>query len=223
MTGFSTELSELGAAEGEGGVEQDMGARFAVLRRRQRGAFSRQQANAHGVSDRSLAARCRAGRIQRVYRGVYVDFSGPVPWETRVWAAWLAYGPDAALSGETALRKHGLEGDWADDVIRLEIPHVRRMRRQPGIALRRCRDLDRRLHGSREPAIVRLEVAVLTVASRRSRPDDALALVLDACRQRRTTPQRLLDELEHLPRLPRRNLLVRVLRDARDGVESFSS
>jgi hypothetical protein len=77
------------------------------------------------------------------------------------------------------------------------------------------------LLGSREPAIVRLEVALLTVASRRSRPDDALALLLDACRQRRTTPQRLLDELEHLRQLPRRDLFVRVLHDAKDGVHSF--
>lgn len=194
---------------------------LAEVRRRQLGAFSRQQANEYGVSDRMLAARCRSGRIQRVYRGVYVDFTGSVPWETRLWAAWLAYGPEAALGGETALRKHGLEGDWGGDVIRLEIQHHRRVRGQPGIALTRSRDLARRLHGSRVPSIVRLEVAILTVASRRPRPDEALALVLDACRQRRTTAQRLLDELDQLRSLPRRELLSPVLRDARDGVESF--
>jgi len=202
-------------------VVEDMAGQFAALRRRQLGAFSRQQANEHGVSDRTLAARLRAGRIQRVYRGVYVDFTGPIPWETRLWAAWLAYGPEAALGGETALRKHGLEGDWGGDLIRLEIPHRRRVSSQPGISISRRRDLDARLLGSREPPIVRLEVAVLTVASRRPRPDDALALVLDACRQRRTTSQRLLDELGQLQGLPRRELLARVLRDARDGVESF--
>lgn len=194
---------------------------FAALRRRQLGAFSRQQANEHGVSDRTLAARCRAGRIQRVYRGVYVDFTGPVPWETRLWAAWLAYGPEAALGGETALRKHGLEGDWGGDVIRLEVPHDRRVRNQPGVVIRRCRDLGSRILGSREPPIVRLEVAILTVASRRPRTDDALALVLDACRQRRTTPQRLLDELHRLRSLPRGEFLAQVLRDAGAGVESL--
>jgi hypothetical protein len=61
----------------------------------------------------------------------------------------------------------------------------------------------------------------LTVASRRSRADDAVALVLDACRQRRTTPQRLLAELGRLPHLRRRSLLNEVLRDATDGVQSF--
>ncbi|HEY9335627.1 MAG TPA: hypothetical protein VIQ79_14440 [Kribbella sp.] len=69
--------------------------------------------------------------------------------------------------------------------------------------------------------MVRLEIAVLTVASRRPRPDEAAALVLDACRQRRTTPQRLLAELAQMRQLPRRRLLGHVLRDAADGVESF--
>jgi hypothetical protein len=193
---------------------------FAELRRRQLGAFGRAQANACGVSDRSLAARHRGGRIQRLHRGVYLDFSGPVPWEARLWAAWLAYGPDAMLAGETALRRYGFEGDW-DDVIRLEIPHHRRVRAQDGVVLTRCRDFDGRLLDSRDPPLVRLEVAVLTVASRRSRSDRAAALVLDACRQRRTTPQRLLAELDRLRQLPRRELLVQVLRDAVGGTQSF--
>ncbi|MFG1812876.1 type IV toxin-antitoxin system AbiEi family antitoxin domain-containing protein [Kribbella sp. NPDC049174] len=194
---------------------------FKELRRLHLGAFSRGQANAYGVSDRTLAVRCRSGLIQRLYRGVYVDFSGPVPWETRVWAAWLAYGPEAALGGETALRRYGLVGQWGDDVIRLEIPHERRVRRQVGVVLTRCRDFDSRVAGSREPPIVRLEVAVLAVASRLPRREGAIALVLDTCRQRRTTPQRLLAELDRLQRLPRRALLVEVLEDAAEGIESF--
>jgi hypothetical protein len=193
---------------------------FDEVLQRQLGAFSRAQAIASGMSDRSLAARCRAGRIQRLYRGAYVHFSGPVPWETRLWAAWLAYGPEAALAGETALRQYGVDRGWGD-AIRLEIPHRRRVRGEPGIVITRTRDFAHRVLGSREPPMVRLEIAVLTVASRRSRPDDAAALVLDACRQRRTTPQRLLAELARMRQLPRRHLLGHVLRDAADGVESF--
>jgi hypothetical protein len=193
---------------------------FEELRRRQLGAFSRAQANALGVSDRSIAARCRAGRIQRLYRGAYVDFSGPVPWETRLWAAWLAYGPEAALTGETALRQYGFDLD-KDNVVRLEIPHRRRLRGEAGVVITRTRDFTRRVLTVREPPMVRLEIAVLTVAGRRSRPDQTAALVLDACRQRRTTPHRLLAELGRIQRLPQHRLLVQVLRDAADGVESF--
>lgn len=151
---------------------------------------------------------------------MYVDFSGPVPWETRVWAAWLAYGPEAALGGETALRRYGLDGNWGD-AIRLEVPHHRRVCGQAGIVLNRSRDFDARVLGSREPPMVRLEVAVLTVASRRTKADEAVALVLDSCRQRRTTPHRLLTELDRLPHLPRRRVLIQILRDAVGGVESF--
>lgn len=193
---------------------------FEELRRRQLGAFSRAQANALGLSDRSIAARCRAGRIQRLYRGAYVDFSGPVPWETRLWAAWLAYGPEAALTGETALRQYGFELD-RDNVVRLEIPHRRRLRGEAGVVITRTRDFARRVLTVREPPMVRLEVAVLTVASRRSRPDQTAALVLDACRQRRTTPHRLLAELGRMQQLPQHGLIVQVVRDAADGVESF--
>ncbi|MFF0342215.1 type IV toxin-antitoxin system AbiEi family antitoxin domain-containing protein [Kribbella sp. NPDC004875] len=173
---------------------------------RQEGAFSRGQARAWGISDRSLAVRCRAGRIQRVYRGAYADFSGPVPWETRVWAAWLAYGPDAALAGETALRHHGIAPAWGGvtrgdvarsggggvgrgDVVWLEVPHGRRVRGESGVVITRARGFAQRVVASREPPIVRVEVAVLTVASRRATPDGAAALVLDVCRQRRTTPR----------------------------------
>ncbi|NIK57874.1 type IV toxin-antitoxin system AbiEi family antitoxin domain-containing protein [Kribbella shirazensis] len=193
---------------------------FDEILHRQRGAFSRAQANTSGISDRSLAARRRTGRIQRLYRGAYVHFSGPVPWETRVWAAWLAYGPEAALAGETALRQYGIERSQTD-VIRLEIPHRRKVRGEPGVVITRTRDFAYRVLGSRELPTVRLETAVLTVASRRARADAAASLVLDVCRQRRTTPQRLLTELARTQQLPRHRFLVHVLRDAADGVESF--
>jgi hypothetical protein len=201
--------------------EEDPAERFAALRRRQAGAFSRAQANEHGLTDRVLARWCRWARIQRAHRGVYVDFTGPMPWETRVWAAWLACGSAAALSGETALRQLGVEGDWRDEVVQLDIPHLRRLAGQPGIDVRRCRDFQDRLFGSREPLIVRVEVAVLTAATAQARPDRALSIVLDACRQRRTTPERLLDELASMPRLPGRQRLIQALDDAKNGATSF--
>jgi hypothetical protein len=201
--------------------EKDPAERFAALRRRQAGAFSRAHANEHGLTDRVLARWCRWARIQRAHHGVYVDFTGPMPWETRVWAAWLACGSAAALSGETALRQLGVEGDWRDEVVQLDIPHSRRLAGQPGIDVRRCRDFQDRLFGSREPPIVRVEVAVLTAAAAQARPDRALSIVLDACRQRRTTPERLLDELASMPRLPGRQRLIQALDDAKNGATSF--
>ncbi|WP_344220970.1 hypothetical protein [Kribbella sancticallisti] len=156
-----------------------------------------------------------------MYSGVYVDFTGPVPWESRVWAAWLACGPDAALTGVTALRRFGLDGDWVDDEIHVAVPHSRRVDPRPGITVSRYRDLPARVQEVRQPPCVRLEVALLVVASAAPTIVRQAAILLDSCRQRRTTPERLLAELESLPRLPRRRVLRQVLLDAADGVQSF--
>ena len=194
---------------------------FVELRKRQKGAFSRAQALEHGISDKILQRRYRARQVQRVHHGVYVDFTGPLPWETRVWAAWLAYGPDAALTGATALRRFGLEGDWDDGAIHLAVPHIRRVNRRTGVAVRRVRGLASQLHPTRRPPTLRLEVALLTTASQEPATARKAAILLDACRQRRTTPQRLLTELEALSRLPGRGLLQQILLDAAEGVQSF--
>jgi hypothetical protein len=195
--------------------------RFVELRALQQGTFSRAQAVAHGIDDYVLARRCRNRQIQRIHQGVYADFTGPLPWATRVWAAWLACGPDAALNGETALRWHGLSGDWDDRTIQLAVPHDRRMERRSGVRISRHQNFSSWLLEAREPSIVRVEVAVLTAASLRTSPDRRAALVLDACRQRRTTPERLLAELARLPRIRGRGQLQQILSDAATGVQSF--
>jgi hypothetical protein len=199
----------------------DLAGSFVELRKRQAGAFSRAQALAHGITDKVLQRGCRARQLQRVHTGVYVDFTGPLPWETRVWAAWLACGPEAALTGETALRWYGIDGDWRDPRIHLAVPHAKRLDPRPDVVISRHRDLASQLHGSREPSIVRLDVAVLTTASAESDVSRRAAILLDACRQRRTTPPRLIAELESFTNLPGRRLLRRVLGDAAEGVQSF--
>ncbi|TCO42577.1 hypothetical protein EV646_113199 [Kribbella antiqua] len=195
--------------------------RFVELRERQQGAFSRAQAQSSGIDDYVLVRRSRNRQIQRIHQGVYADFTGPLPWGTRVWAAWLACGPEAALTGETALRWHGLNGDWDDHTVHLAVPQNRRMERRAGIRISRRKDFSSWLLEGREPGIVRLEVAVLTAAAGYAAPDQRAALVLDACRQRRTTPERLLAELNRLPRLRGRDQLHQILSDAATGVQSF--
>lgn len=193
---------------------------FAEVRRRQAGAFSREQAMTHGITDRVLQGRCRARQAQRVHTGVYADFTGPLPWETRMWAAWLACGLGAALTGATALRMYGIAGDW-DDRIHVAVPHSRRVGRRFGIVISRHRDLSSLVHSSRQPPAVRLEVAVLIAAGAEQDVSKRAAVLFDACRQRRTTPARLLAELALLPVLPGRRVIGRILAEAAEGVQSF--
>lgn len=209
-----------GTGGGSGPVPESPESRFAALRARQHGTFTRRQANEYGLSDDALGVRCRSGRIQRVHRGVFADFTGPLPWATRVWAAWLAYGPRAAIAGETALLKYGVDGEWDDSTIELDVPHPRHLKPPSGIRLNRCRQFGHRLHGSLEPALVTVEAAVLTVAGRQPTTDRAVALLLDVCRQRRTTADRLRREVEFQVSLEHRSLFLDVLDDAA-GVQSL--
>jgi Transcriptional regulator, AbiEi antitoxin len=197
------------------------GAGLDAIRRRQHGVFTRAQARAAGVSDGTLASWCRSGRVRRLHHGVYGDPAEAVPWKARVWAAWLALGPDAALTGETALRWYGLDGDWDETRIELDVPRRRRLVVPDGVKVHRCRDFADRVFGSREPAIVRIEVALLAAASGQPRDDRAVSILLDACRQHRTTAERLAAELTGRRRLPKRALLLGVLDDAAHGVHSF--
>ncbi|WP_067434945.1 hypothetical protein [Nocardioides jensenii] len=70
------------------------------------------------------------------------------------------------------------------------------------------------------PPRIRVEHAVLDVASQA--PDDAgaVSVLSDAVQSRRTTPDRLLDALKRRPRLARRQLLLRLLVDVSSGAFS---
>jgi hypothetical protein len=76
--------------------DDEVSNRFGELRGRQAGAFSRAQALAHGVSEKVLQGRCRARQLQRVRSGVYADFTGPLPWETRMWGGGQRRGVQAS-------------------------------------------------------------------------------------------------------------------------------
>jgi hypothetical protein len=181
---------------------------------------SRAQALAHGITDKVLLRRCRARQVQRVHPGVYVDFTGPLPWETRVWAAWLSCGPGAALTGPTALRRYGVASSW-DEKIHVAVPHSRRVEPKSGVVVTRHRHLSALVLSSREPPTVRLEAALLLTAGAERDLSRRAAVLFDACRERRTTAARLVAELDALPELPGRRILRRILAEAAEGVQSF--
>ncbi|MFG1912854.1 hypothetical protein [Kribbella sp. NPDC048928] len=202
-------------------MEETKASSFVELRRQQAGAFSRAQALAHGISDKVLLGRRRARQLQQVHTGVYADFTGPLPWETRMWAAWLACGAGAVLTGTTALRRYGVAVESRDERIHVAVPHSRRVEPKSGVVVTRHRRLSSLVQPSRDPATVRLEVALLVIAAGEADVSRQAAVLFDACRQRRTMPARLLTELESLPELPGRRILRRILSEAAEGVQSF--
>jgi hypothetical protein len=184
----------------------------------QGGLVSRQQLLDLGLT-RSLAlTEVRAGRWQRVLPGIYATFTGPLPPLSRVWAAVLHAGPGAAVSGHAALWLAGL--GTAPGVVSVAVPAGRKVRPQRGLTVHRMRDLARKVHPAASPPRLKVECAVLQLASLADRPGPVVDVVIRVCQRRLTTARRLGEELALWPRHRWRALLTEVLSEVRDGVQS---
>ncbi|WP_166355182.1 type IV toxin-antitoxin system AbiEi family antitoxin domain-containing protein [Phytoactinopolyspora limicola] len=116
---------------------------IAAIARTQDALVTRGQALAAGMSKAALRHTLERGRWQRVARGVYATFSGPLQARHRLRAALLYAGPDAVVSGADACRAYGLRYVPAAAIATVLVPnsvqraatsfaHVRRVRRLPG-------------------------------------------------------------------------------------------
>lgn len=192
---------------------------LAGLIQSQDGVLSRRQVVAMGGSDNDIETALRRRRWARMHNGVYVDHTGAPTWRQRAWAAALCHWP-AALSGRSALIAHGLVKARSSEVIELVVPCSRRVDDPPGISTSRLAAYEEVVLAQLSPPRVRIEHAVLTVASGSATEDAAVAVIADSCQQRRTTPARLAAALGAMTRLPRRRLLVEVLEDVATGAYS---
>jgi hypothetical protein len=178
----------------------------------QAGVVSRRQLLELGAGDQDVRRWVRQRRLVRVHTGVYVNHTGPLTWVNRAWAAVLFHEP-AALCDRSAL-------DLAGPVIHVAIEHPRTGTGLPGVRLHRLTGLDRKVLWNRTPPRLRVEEAALDVASQEERPVDAVAVLADLCRRRRTTPQKLLVTLEGRRRLRHGKELRDALAGIGEGVQS---
>jgi predicted transcriptional regulator of viral defense system len=99
------------------------------------GYFTTAQARECGYSWALLSHHLRGGRFARVRRGLYRLRQYPSSPREEVMASWLAAGPDAVVSHESALDLLGL-ADAIPDSIHITIPRSRRRwRPPPGVSL----------------------------------------------------------------------------------------
>lgn len=77
---------------------------------RQYGLFSRAEAAQLGINDCMLWRALVSGRITQEAEGVYGFPGWPDTWTRRLWRAYLATGPHAVVSFETAAALHVLTG-----------------------------------------------------------------------------------------------------------------
>jgi hypothetical protein len=182
------------------------------LRDLQCGVLSRRQLIEAGGSDNDIRRWVRRRELTRVHEGVYVDHTGPLTWVNRSWVAVLVYWP-AALSHDSVVHRAG-------DVVHVAVAEDRNVVRRSGIEVHLLSRLEERVQWHLAPPRVRLEDAVLMMCALQPSRVDALSLAADVCTRRRTTPERLLTELDRQRHLRHRAWLRAVLEETADGVRS---
>ncbi|OBG18478.1 hypothetical protein A5765_03555 [Mycolicibacterium celeriflavum] len=179
----------------------------------QNGVVSRRQILAAAGTDDDIARLLRRRELTYVHRGVYVNHSGRLTQEQRHWAAVLAFWP-AALAHASALP------DPPTTVVHVAVDPARNLRPLPQIVLHRTPDFEQRAELDRSPPAIRLEHALIDVASSELHDEhlaDAFAVLARVCATRRTTPQRMLRALATRQRVSGRRTLEAMLTDLRDG------
>lgn len=198
----------------------------------QDGVLSRRQLVELGGDDELLDRMLRRHELRRIRRGVFVNHTGELSWNQRAWSVLMHYWP-SALVDESAIRAEGLrlgrrapigweaERGGVGGPLHVAVDAHRRVKQIPGVRLWRLRALDALLHPARKPPRMRLEPAILRVASRAGTDSTAVAVLADACQSRRTTAVRLLGALNSHPNLPRRAEIRMVLEDVATGTHSL--
>ncbi len=118
------------------------------------------------------------------------------------------------------MRAHGLRGHEDQARIEVAVPAGRHPRAPQGIRVVRLRRFEEVAQPHLSPPRVRIEPALLRVASRARSEDGTVAVLADACQSGRSTAARLTTELGSVGRLPRRDLIETVLGDVAEGALS---
>jgi hypothetical protein len=187
----------------------------------QDGVIARFQVLEAGGTDVLIERKIRRREWARLRAGCYIEHTGVPTWNQRAWAAVLATWP-SALSRDSSLGACGMKrcGVAEDAPIRVAIKKSRGGRTPSGIVVERIADFDGWVRTTTSPPRVRLDYAVLQVASTSSE-EDAVAVISDAVSSRRTTAARLTTALTLMVRLPQRVFLAGVLDDVGAGAHSL--
>jgi Transcriptional regulator, AbiEi antitoxin len=187
---------------------------------RQHGVITRVQARACGLTDEMVRARLNRGRWQRVFRGVYATFSGPLPREALLWAAVLRAGHGAVLSHHTAAELDGIV-DQPCDPVHVSVDRGRNLLPVPGVRVHYSARVDDARHPARLPPRTTIEETVIDLAVSARTLDEAMAWPARACQRRLTTPDRLLGALGKRRRVRWRAELAAALADVEAGASTL--
>ena len=185
----------------------------------QQGVLTREQAIDGGLSRHAIAARVESGRWQRLHRGVFVTFSGPVPRASLLWGAILRAGENAVLSHITAAEAWKLSDEQSAS-IHVSVPAQSGSLIIPGLVLHYSSRLPGARHPARLPPQTTLEETVLDLADASPTAEDAVAWAIKGCQRRLTTPDRITAALAGRNRARWRRDLTDAVGEVRTGVHS---
>jgi hypothetical protein len=185
----------------------------------QQGVVTREQAIGAGLSRHLIERRLESGRWQRLHRGVFATYSGPVPRPALLWAAVLRAGDDAVLSHHSAAETWRL-CDVPADPIHVTLPRNAPSLAIPSLAIHYSSRLSASRHPARLPPQTTLEKTVLDLAELARTAENAVAWPIRACQRRLTTPDRIIAALEDRSRFRWRRDVGDAIPDIRAGVHS---
>jgi len=186
---------------------------------RQEGVLTREQALRAELSRRLIEGRLGSGRWQRLHKGVFATFSGPVPRAAQLWGAVLRAGDDAVLSHHTAAEVWNLT-DQSSSSIHVSVPRQAGSLVIPGLILHYSSRLPGARHPARLPPQTTLEETVLDLADASPTAEDAVAWAIKACQRRLSTPDRITAALAGRNRARWRRDLTDAITEVTIGVHS---
>lgn len=193
---------------------------LADLLEHQHGAVATRQLVALGFHPQFAEDRVQSRKWQRVHRGVYVAFTGPLPRLTQIWAAILRVGPGSVASHVTAAELDGL-CDQRDKRIHVTMPVSRRVRGQiRGVVVHYAHRLAESRHPSKNPPQTRITHTVLDLVDLSDRAAEVESWITAAVEKRLTTPDRLAEGLQRRKKIRWRPMLEAMLVDVAEGAHS---
>jgi hypothetical protein len=181
-------------------VPKQLPPELRELAAHQCGILTTEQVVRGGLTRSAIAAHLRAGRWQRIHRGVYATFSGEPGRLAILWAAVLSAGPGAVLSHQTAAELAGLT-DRVSDLIHVTVPVERRPAKMGGLVIHYSARALQARHPARLPPQTRVEETILDLANAARTVDDACAWVFRGLQRRKTTQANLAGAIEHRARM----------------------
>lgn len=173
-----------------------------------------------GFSDEYIEHQLRTHRWQRLHRGVYATFSGPLSFMVRLWAALLRAGPGAVASHQTAAYLDGLV-DHPPEIIHLTLGVDHRLKGPVrGVRVHYAHRLPESQHPVKLPPRTRFEETVLDVVDTARDVEEVATWVTCACQRRLSTPGRLAEALANRKKIRWRRELEAMVADVEEGALS---